>query len=495
MNTVTVDYSRRIAALSPEKRMLLARHLKQRGREFNSFPLSFAQQRLWFIDQLEPGNPAYNMPAAVRYKGTLDIAALEKAIAEIFRRHETVRTRFADVDGEPVQIVMPVQRRSLQVLDLSDLPEHERESEAARLAQEEAHRPFDLSQGPMLRASVLKLADDEHVLLLTMHHIASDGWSMNILLRELSALYGAFALGQPSPLAELPIQYADFAQWQRSRMQGEALAQHLNYWTTQLAGAPEVLDLPAARRRPAVQSYRGANHTFLLSEETSQRIKAIAHAQDATLFMALLSAFKVLLFCSTGQQDLVVGSPLAGRHHLQTEGLIGFFVNMLVLRTRMDGSCSFNELLARVRETTLEAYAHQDVPFERLVDALRVERGAGHHPLFQVVFTTQNSLPGDETDNATQPQGVMQPFGIEIVSTPYDLILDMGAIGERIGGSLSYNIDLFDAATAASLAQLYGRLLDEIVSDPAKPINELPLFLERLPSATRTQLQAEEFDF
>src|SRR5262249_17126964 len=194
------DYSRRIAALSPEKRMLLARQLKQRGREFNSFPLSFAQQRLWFIDQLEPGNPAYNMPAAVRYRGALDHAALEKAIAEIFRRHETVRTRFADVDGEPVQIVMPVQQQSLQVLDLSELPANERETEAARLAQEEAHRPFDLSQGPMLRASILKLDHEEHVLLLTMHHIASDGWSMNILLRELSTLYGAFAVGQPSPL-------------------------------------------------------------------------------------------------------------------------------------------------------------------------------------------------------------------------------------------------------------------------------------------------------
>jgi hypothetical protein len=489
---ITADYTKRIAALSPEKRMLLARQLQQRGREFNSFPLSFAQQRLWFIDQLEPGNTAYNMPAAVRYTGTLDLAALERAIAEIFRRHEAVRTKFADVDGEPVQIVMRHEPLPLQVVDLSNRPQSERETEAARLAQEEAHRPFDLSRGPMLRASVLRLAADEHVVLLTMHHIASDGWSMNLLLRELATLYSAFANGQPSPLPELPIQYADFAQWQRRRLQGETLDQHMQYWTTQLAGAPEVMDLPTARPRPAVQSYRGANQIFLLTEETSQKIKTIARDQDATLFMALLSAFKVLLFCSTGQQDVVVGSPVAGRHQLQTEGLIGFFVNMLVLRTKISGDLSFNELLAQVRDTTLGAYAHQDVPFERLVDALRVERGAGHHPLFQVVFTTQNILPEENPDSSAQPQGEMRPFGIDIVSTPYDLILDTGEMGDRIGGSLSYNVDLFEDETAAGLVQLYGRLLDEIVADPTKPIKDL---LEHRRHETRADLQSEEFDF
>jgi Condensation domain len=487
---ITADYTKRIAALSPEKRMLLARQLQQRGREFNSFPLSFAQQRLWFIDQLEPGNTAYNMPAAVRYIGTLDLAALERSIAEIFRRHEAVRTKFADVDGEPVQIVMRSEAPKLNLIDLSELAE--RETEAARLAREEAHRQFDLSRGPMLRASVLKLAAAEHVVLLTMHHIASDGWSMNILLRELATLYGAFANGQPSPLAELPIQYADFAQWQRRHLQGKTLDQHLQYWTTQLAGAPEVMELPTARPRPAVQSYRGANQMFLLTEATSQKIKTIARDQDATLFMALLSAFKVLLFCSTGQHDVVVGSPVAGRHQLQTEGLIGFFVNMLVLRTIISGELSFNELLAQVRDTTLGAYAHQDVPFERLVDALRVERGAGHHPLFQVVFTTQNILPEENSDSSAQPQGEMRPFGIDIVSTPYDLILDTGEMGNRIGGSLSYNVDLFEDETAAGLVQLYGRLLDEIVADPTKPIKEL---LAHGGNETRTDLQSEEFDF
>ncbi|HEY6190004.1 MAG TPA: amino acid adenylation domain-containing protein, partial [Pyrinomonadaceae bacterium] len=355
-----------------------------------TLPLSFGQQRLWFLDQLEPGNPAYLMPAALRLDGKLKVSTLEQAFSEIVRRHESLRTNFALVDGQPVQIIAPAQPVTLSITDLSQLATDEREAEARRLAGAEAQRPFDLSAGPLLRVSLLKLAEDEHILLFTMHHIISDGWSIGVLVKEVTTLYEAFSAGQSSSLPELPIQYADFAHWQREWLQGEVLDAQLSYWREQLADAP-VLQLPTDRPRPAVQSYRGAHHSVRLDAALTDELKRISRQEGVTLFMLLLAAFQTLLSRYSGQEDIVVGSPIANRTRAEVEGLIGFFVNTLVLRTRLEGRPSFREVLGRVREAALGAYAHQDVPFEMLVEELEPERDMSRTPLFQVMFVLQNA--------------------------------------------------------------------------------------------------------
>ena len=331
------------------------------------FPTSFAQQRLWFVHQWEPGTPLYNIPCSFRLTGRLDVAALEQSFNELVRRHESLRTSFSDVDGQPVQVITPSLTVTLLVVDLSSIPGAEHESEALRLATEEARRPFDLTQVPLLRASVLQMAEQEHVLLLTLHHIVSDGWSMGVLFRELSALYNAFSTGKPSPLAELPLQYPDFAVWQRQWLQGEVLEGQLSYWKKQLAKAPAVLDLPTDRPRPPVQTYRGARQSLVLSQALTSRLKAISRQESVSLFMTLLAAFQTLLYRYTQCDDILVGSPIAGRNRTDIEGLIGFFVNTLVLRTDLSGDPSFRELLGRVRKLALDAYAHQDLPFEKLI--------------------------------------------------------------------------------------------------------------------------------
>ncbi|MGH7828765.1 MAG: condensation domain-containing protein, partial [Candidatus Binatia bacterium] len=323
-------------------------------------PLSFAQQRLWFLDQYEPGSSVYNIPSALRLKGALNVPALERSLSEIVRRHEALRTTFAVIDGEPFQVIAPALPVSLPIVDLTDRPGSEREKEAQTIAAEHAQKPFDLSQGPLLRVFLLHLGEDDHILLLTMHHIVSDGWSRGVLYRELSVLYEAYTQGKPSPLAELPIQYADFAFWQRQWLQGEVLENQLLYWKKQLEGAPALLNLPTDRPRPAVQSYRGGSRSIELSQELTQGLKALSAQEGVTLFMTLLAAFQTLLHRYTGQNDIVVGSPIANRNRAEIEGLIGFFVNTLVMRTDLSGNPTFKELLTRVRETTLEAYTHQD---------------------------------------------------------------------------------------------------------------------------------------
>ena len=307
--------------------------------------LSYAQQRLWFLDQLEPNSSSYNIPAAVRLRGTLDIAALEQSFGEIIRRHESLRTRFGVVDGRPVQLIEETPDFSLPVIDLSTLPEQEREVEARRLATEELQGSFDLREGPLLRARVLQLGAEEFVLLCTMHHIVSDGWSMGVFIRELTALYTAYAAGEASPLPDLTIQYADFAHWQREWLEGEVLEGQLSYWKKQLAGAPAVLELPTDYPRPAIQSFRGAHHPLTLSEDLSAKLKQLSQREGVTLFMTLLAAFQVLLSRYSGQEDIVVGSPIANRNRAETEQLIGFFVNTLVLRTDLTGDPSFVEVL------------------------------------------------------------------------------------------------------------------------------------------------------
>src|ERR1043166_109409 len=352
--------------------------------------LSFAQQRLWFLNLLEQGSTAYNMPTGLRLLGNLDGAALERSFTEVVRRHEVLRTRIESVDGTPVQVVMPAEAVDLSLVDLRAIADEERAAFVRRMAVEEGQRVFDLSQGRLLRHTLLRLGAEEHVLLLTMHHIVSDGWSMEILTREVSTLYAAYASGQESPLAELPIQYADYAVWQREWLQGEVLEEELGYWRKQLADAPAVLDLPTDRNRPAQQSAREASLPLQLSTELTAGLKQLSKREGVTLFMTLLAAWQLLLARYSRQPDVVVGSPVANRTRSEVEGLIGFFVNTLVLRTQVDGELRARELLQRVREVCLGAYAHQEVPFEMLVEQLQPERNISHTPLFQVMLNLLN---------------------------------------------------------------------------------------------------------
>jgi amino acid adenylation domain-containing protein len=432
-------------------------------------PLSFAQQRMWFLHQLEPNSPAYNLPAALRLTGRLDVASLERAFSELLRRHEALRTSFPSDGGTPQQSIARPAPFPLQVTDLSAHPSPE--SEALRLAAEDAARPFELSRGPLVRASLLRLGEDSHVLLLCMHHIISDGWSMGVLVREVASLYQAFSAGQPSPLPELPLQYADFAAWQRQWLQGEALDAQLDWWRQQLEGAPPLLELPTDRPRPPTQSFQGATLPLALSARSSQALKALALRERTTPFMALLSALSVLLHRYSGQDDICVGSPIAGRGHSELEGLIGFFVNTLVLRTRLAPTQSFRELLAHVRETTLGAFAHQDAPFERLVDALRPSRSLSHSPLFQVLFTLQNA-----PETSLQLPGLsFAPVDSRSSVSKFDLSFTLAEGPEGFTGTLEYATALFDEATASRMATHLCALVEAVTAHPDIALRDLSL--------------------
>jgi len=446
-------------------------------------PLSFAQERLWFLDQLEPGNTAYGIPIAYRLQGSLDVAALEWSLNEIVRRHEVLRATFAVVDGRPAQVIAPEMRLTLPVEDLRGLPEAEQEAEVERWATEEAHHPFDLAQGPLLRATLLRLNEEEHVLLLTMHHIVSDGWSMGVFNRELAVLYEAFSAGEPSPLPELPIQYADFAVWQRGWLQGEVLEEQLAYWRQHLGDDLPVLELPTDRPRPAAQSFRGAHQTFVLSNALTESLKALSRQEGVTLFTTLLAAFKTLLYRYTGQEDVVVGSPIANRNRSEIEGLIGFFVNTLVLRTDLSGNPTFRELLGRVREVTLGAHDHQDLPFEKLAEALQPERDLSHNPLFQVMFAFQNA----PAEVLALPGLTVTPLEVESKAAQFDLTLSMEDMGRGLKGAVEYNTDLFDGATIERMIGHFETLLGGIVVNPEQRLSELPLLTE----AERLQLLVE----
>ncbi|WP_460203568.1 amino acid adenylation domain-containing protein [Scytonema sp. NUACC21] len=434
-------------------------------------PLSFAQARLWFLDQLEPGSAVYNIPAAVRLSGSLDVAALQQSFNEIVRRHETLHTTFMRVDGEPIVALAPVSSFKLTMVDLRELAPDEQSTEVSRLIALEAQRPFDLSNGPLLRATLLQLNQTEHVLLVVMHHIISDGWSMGVLIRELAALYEAYSREQPLTLPELPIQYADFAHWQRQWLSGEVLQAQLEYWKQQLAGAPPVLELPTDRPRPPVQTFRGASQSLALPEPLSQGLKALSQRYGVTLFMTLLAAFQTLLYRYTGQSDICVGSPIANRNRSETESLIGFFVNTLVLRTQVSGNASFSELLARVREVALNAYAHQDLPFEQLVEALQPERNLSHQPLFQVMFVLQNApMPTLELPGLS-----LNPLSMDSTIAKFDLTLSMEDTDRGLVGWLEYNSDLFDASTINRMLAHFQTLLEGIVAHPEHRLANLPL--------------------
>ncbi len=446
----------------------------ERAPREQGLPLSYAQQRLWFIDQLEPNSALYNIPAAVRLKGELNLTALGQTFSEVVRRHEVLRTTFVNVDGEPLQHISPAQPLSLPIVDLSHLTADERETEAQRLATAEAQRPFDLSRGPLFRVQVLRLSVTEHILLCTMHHIVSDGWSIWMLVREVAALYEAFSQDQPSPLPELPIQYADYAVWQRQWLEGAVLEAQLAYWREQLSGAPSVLELPTDYPRPAVQSFRGAAQSIRLSAELTEKLRQLSRAEGVTLFMTLLSAFSVLLSRLSGQADIVVGTPIANRTRVETEGLIGFFVNTLVLRTKVEAEESFRALLARVREVTLGAYSHQEVPFEKLVEELQPDRDLSHSPLFQVMFVLQNA----PRETLRLGEVELRSAGATNETAKFDLTLVLTESGDGLTGVWQYSTELFAAETIERWGGHFQTLLEAIASEPEQAVAELPLLTE-----------------
>ncbi|HYH47350.1 MAG TPA: condensation domain-containing protein, partial [Thermoanaerobaculia bacterium] len=443
-------------------------------------PLSFSQERLWFLDQLDPGSPAYNIPAAVSLKGVLDEAALEAALGEIVRRHEALRTTFTAIEGGPVQRIAPFARLLLPCVDLRALEKEERQVESDRLLAEEARRPFDLARGPLLRLALLRLEPGEHVLLAGMHHIVSDGWSVGVLTGELTGLYAAFAAGRPSPLPELPVQYADYAVWQRAWLRDEPLEEQLAWWRRELADAPPSLNLPYDRPQPAAPSQRGGEVEVALPAGLALALEGLGRKHGATMFMSLLAGWSVLLSRYTAQEDVLVGSPIANRNRLETESLIGFFVNTVVLRTDLSGDPGFADLLARVRRATLGAYEHQDLPFERLVEELQPERRLSSSPLFQVLFALQNV-----------PRAAFELSGLTLAAldlpaggAKLDLSLLLGERDGGVSGVIRYAADIYDVATVQRMAHHLRVLLAGIAADPAALLSDLPL----LDEAERAQL-------
>ncbi|HEV7369245.1 amino acid adenylation domain-containing protein [Arenibaculum sp.] len=434
-------------------------------------PLSFSQRQLWFLDQLEPGNPFYSIPTALRFEGKLDVPALERALNEIVRRHEVLRTTFRAVDGEPRQVIRPTLRLTLGVTDLGGLPPPERQALAREAAEADARAPFDLAEGPLIRTSLYRLADDEHLWLLNLHHIVADGWSVGVLLQELAALYAAYVQGRPSPLPELPVQYADYTLWQRERLKGDALQGQVDYWKRQLAGAPALLDMPADRPRPAVQTFRGATHAVTTGADA---VRALCRRTGGTLFGVLAAALAVLLWRHGAQDDVSIGTPFANRNRREIEPLIGHFVNTLVIRCRPDPRKSFAELLEQVRGDVLDAHAHQDVPFDQVVEALNPERHTSHSPLFQVMLVLQNA-PGGAVE---WPGLTLHPFETSSGTAKFDLMLEVSEGERHLRSTFEYNTDLFDRATIEALAGRFGRLLERVAAEPDRPLGEIDLLGE-----------------
>ena len=489
------DLSKRIASLSPQQRAVFEQRLKQQGlsplkvqtipRRPPSAPLrlSFAQQRLWVLDQLEPGNPFYNDTRAVRLNGALDVLALAQSLNAVVRRHEALRTAFVLVEDEPRQLIAPSLVLGLPVVDMQRLPAPRWEAAVGRVATDRNQQPFDLSRMPLLRTTLVRLNAQAHVLLVTLHHIVSDGWSTDVLIQEVATLYEAFATGRASPLPEPPIQYADFALWQRQVLQGPLLEEHLAYWRERLAGAPPLLELPTDQPRPAVKSFRGATHTFALPAPLYAALAALSQRENVSLFMTLLAAFDVVLYRHTQQPDIVVGTPVANRTRAETAGLIGFFANMLVLRADLSGNPGFRALLGQVRTVTLGAYAHQELPFEQLVEQFQSTRDLSYTPLFQVMFSLQKVLvPKLERAGVTT-----QPFALPSTTAKFDLSLFIWEGADQLTGQVEYSTDLFDAATIRRLAGHVQTLLAGIVADPDLRLGDLPL----LTPAEREQLLVE----
>ncbi|MFY9573907.1 MAG: amino acid adenylation domain-containing protein [Blastocatellia bacterium] len=441
------------------------------AEELFVLPVSFAQQRLWFLEQLEPGTPAYNMPAAVRLTGNLDVATLERSFTEIVRRHEVLRTTFAEVEGEPVQVVAPGLELRLRLVNLSDVPHARRAAEIEQIAIEEARRPFDFSKGPLLRVSLLRTSHRDHVLLLTMHHIVSDGWSFAVLIREMMTLYEAYSMGKSSPLEELPIQYADYTLWQREWLQGKSLEAQLEYWKLQLGGKPPILELNLDSPRPQTPAFSGAREQTVLPETLVGDLRDLGRRNGATLFMVLLAAFKLVLHRHTGQTDIVVGSPIAGRNRPGLNGLIGFFVNTLILRTDVSGKPTFTELLRRVRESALGAFANQDLPFEKIVEELQPERGETSTPFFRMMFNHLNI----ENVRIETPGLAVEVLPPPEPASKFDLTLYAREAKDKLQFELVYNAEILRKAHMAELLEQLVSLLGQLAANPEKSIDEYSL--------------------
>ena len=468
-----MDISQRIATLSPEKRALLIKSLqgkastaptqaiRPRARATDRAPCSFAQQRLWFLFQLEPGSCAYNMPGALRVRGQLDVGVLQRTLDELGRRHESLRTTFREVDGQPMQIIAPTPNLTVRELDLQHLPEAAREAEAVRLAYAEAHTAFDLATGPLIRATVIRLGPDDYAWLWTMHHIISDGWANGVLISEIVALYTAFLAGQGSPLPPLAIQYADYALWQRDYLQGAVLDEHLRYWKDQLGTDLPVLNLPTDFPRPPTFTDRGGFRLDLFDAERLVAFKQLATQERVTLFAVLLVAIQAVLHSATGQDDLVIGTDVANRNRVETENLIGFCINQLVLRGKLGGNPTLRELVARAWKTALGAYAHQDMPFDFLVKELNPPRAANRTPLFQAKFVLQNapapalSLPGVQISELL----------VENHTAKFDIMFSAHEHESRLVLGTTYNADLYKPATVERLIRHLDHTLTLLVTE------------------------------
>ena len=438
-------------------------------------PLSFAQERLWLLDRLEPCSATYNIPSHFRLKGEFNVAAFEKSLTEIVRRHEALRTSFVMLEGQPVQKIASPEPFHVTVIDLQELTAPGREEVTTRLTLADANGPFDLGKPPLIRATLLKLAAEEAVLLLNLHHIAFDGWSFGVFERELSVLYKAFLLGPAPAMPDLPIQYADFAVWQRAWLQGKALQTQLDYWKEKLRGCHPVLELPTDRPRPALQTYAGATTCYVLSPKLTDGLKTLSRREGVTLFVTLLAAFQVLLWRYTGQDDLLVGTPIANRNRAEIEGLIGLFINLLVMRGNLSGDPSFRELLRRVHDTALEGYAHQDLPFEKLVEELNPERDLTRSPIFQILLSLQN-----------KPVQPLELSGLEVKrmrvasdTSKFDLSLYAIEISEGLRCVFEYNTSLFDADRIERMGGHFKVLLEGILARPEQRLSELPLLPEQ----------------
>jgi hypothetical protein len=447
------------------------------------FPLSFAQQRLWFIDQLEQGSAAYSIPSAVRLEGKLDRGVFESVINEIIRRHEILRTRFEVEEGAPVQVIEEWKHQRLKVEDMTNLTEEEKEEEIRRIVKEEAGTGFDLNRGPLIRIRVIALDEDHSVVFFTMHHIVCDEWSMGLLVKEVCVLYEAMYEGRESPLPELEIQYGDYAYWQKQYLQGERLDRELGYWRRQLGSELPALKLAIDCLQPEVRTHRAARKHIVLTPELTEKIKALSRREDVTLFMTLLAAFNVLLFRYSGQEDIIVGTAIANRTSVELEKLIGFFVNTLPFRTDLSGNPTFRTLLTRVREVALGLYAHQDIPFDRLVSELQPERGLDRMPLFRVFFVLQNAT----RPTANLPGLTLDPVVIEGSRAKVDLTLVIADTGRELIGTLEYNADLFESMTMKRLLAHFQTLLESLVETPDQPLSSLRL-LSDAESAGQTPL-------
>ena len=437
-------------------------------------PLSFSQERLWFLDQLEPDNTVYNICRAQRLAGQLNLSALTQSLNEVVRRHEILRTTFTVVNDHPVQLVTPTLTLTIPVLDLKNLSSSSREAETSRIIIEEARYSFSLADGPLLRLVLVEPGEKDHILIFTTHQIVCDGWSVNVFFRELETLYGSHFNGKPVSIPDLPLQFADYAVWQRQHLQGEFLKSQLSYWKKQVGNSLPFLDLPTDRRRSPSQSFRGTRIAVTLLEDLAEALNELSRQAGVTLFTTLLAAFKVLLHRYTGQEDIVVGSPVANRSHTEIEGLIGFFVNTLVLRTDLSGNPSFKELLIRGRNTCLGAYVHQDLPFEKLVEESNPDRDLGRNPLFQVMFVFQNAL----ASGLRFPGCTSQSVEIDAGTSKFDLTLSLAGRERRLAGFFEYNSDLFDRPTIERMIGHFEVLLEGIVTNPDQRISTLPLLRE-----------------